>query len=126
MRDHGNRRVLIVDDSPAFTDALSRLLTAEGFAVDVVHDGVGVIDAVARLAPDVVLLDVELPGASGFEVCRGLKQNDVTRLIPVVLLTGLVGRDHRLTGIEAGADDFLTKPFDSLELTARACGRCRA
>ena len=118
-RDHGNRRVLIVDDSPAFTDALSRLLTAEGFAVDVMHDSDGVIGAVARLGPDVVLLDVELPGASGFDVCRGLKQNDATRLIPIVLLTGLIGRDHRLAGIEAGADDFLTKPFDSSELTAR-------
>ena len=118
-RDHGYRRVLIVDDSPAFTAPLSRLLIAEGFAVDVVHDSDSVIAAVARSAPDVVLLDVELPGASGFEVCRSLKQNDVTRLIPIVLLTGLVGREHRLAGIEAGADDFLTKPFDSSELTAR-------
>ncbi len=119
MHDHGHRRVLIVDDSPSFTDALSRLLTAEGFAVEVVHDSVGVVDAVARLVPDVVLLDVELPGGSGFDVCRGLKQNEATRLIPIVLLTGLVGREHRLAGIEAGADDFLTKPFDSSELTAR-------
>jgi len=119
IRDHGNRRILIVDDSPAFTEALAKLLAAEGFAVDVVHDSDGVIEAVARSAPDVVLLDVELPWASGFEVCRSLKQHDVTRLIPVVLLTGLVGREHRLAGIEAGADDFLTKPFDSSELTAR-------
>ncbi|MEP7118583.1 MAG: HD domain-containing phosphohydrolase, partial [Acidobacteriota bacterium] len=103
----------------AFTDALSRLLTAEGFAVDVVHDSDGVVDAVTRCAPDVVLLDVELPSASGFEVCRTLKRTDATRLIPIVLLTGLVGREHRLAGIEAGADDFLTKPFDSSELTAR-------
>ncbi len=117
--EHGNRRVLIVDDSPAFTEALAKLLVAEGFAVDVVHDADGVIEAVGRSAPDVVLLDVELPGASGFEVCRGLKQNDLTRLVPIVLLTGLVGREHRLAGIEAGADDFLTKPFDSSELTAR-------
>lgn len=119
MGDHANRRVLIVDDSPAFTDALSRLLMAEGFGVDVVHDSGAVIGAVARSAPDVILLDVELPDASGFDVCRGLKQDEATRLIPVVLLTGLVGREHRLAGIEAGADDFLTKPFDSSELTAR-------
>ena len=119
MLGHGNRRVLIVDDSPAFTDALSRLLVAEGFAVDVAHDSAGLIDAMVRTQPDVVLLDVELPSASGFDVCRGLKQNDATRLIPIVLLTGLVGREHRLAGIEAGADDFLTKPFDSSELTAR-------
>lgn len=119
MRDNGSRRVLIVDDSPAFTDALRRLLGAEGFVVDVLHDSDGVIGAVAQFAPDVVLLDVDLPGASGFEMCRRLKRYEATRLIPVVLLTGLVGRDHRLAGIEAGADDFLTKPFDSSELTAR-------
>lgn len=119
LRDHGTRRVLIVDDSPAFTGPLSRLLVAEGFAVDVVHDSDSVIAAVKSSAPDVILLDVELPGASGFDVCRALKQNEVTRLIPVVLLTGLIGREHRLAGIEAGADDFLTKPFDSSELTAR-------
>jgi putative two-component system response regulator len=119
MRDTGARRVLIVDDSPAFTDVLRRLLTAEGFVVDVLHDSEGVIGAVAQFAPDVVLLDVDLPGASGFEVCRRLKRFEATRLIPVVLLTGLAGREHRLAGIEAGADDFLTKPFDSSELTAR-------
>ncbi len=119
MRDTAARRVLIVDDSPAFTDALKRLLAAEGFIADVLHDSDGVVGAVAQCAPDVVLLDVDLPGASGFELCRRLKRFEATRLIPVVLLTGLVGREHRLAGIEAGADDFLTKPFDSSELTAR-------
>ena len=119
MRESSARRVLIVDDSPAFTDALRRLLTSEGFVVEVLHDSEGVVGAVAQFAPDVVLLDVDLPGASGFEVCRRLKRFEATRLIPVVLLTGLVGREHRLAGIEAGADDFLTKPFDSSELTAR-------
>jgi putative two-component system response regulator len=119
MRDTGARRGGIVDETPAFTDVLRRLLTAAGFVVDVLHDSEGVIGAVAQFAPDVVLLDVDLPGASGFEVCRRLKRFEATRLIPVVLLTGLAGREHRLAGIEAGADDFLTKPFDSSELTAR-------
>lgn len=113
------RRVLVVDDSPDFADTLVRLLSAEGFIVDVVHDSHSAMHAVERHAPDVVLLDVDIPGKSGFEVCRSLKQNEITRLTPVVLLTGLSGREHRLAGIDAGADDFLTKPFDSSELTAR-------
>ncbi len=119
MRGALRQRVLIVDDSPACADALTRLLTADGFEVDVMHEGDAVLDAVERKAPDVVLLDVGLPGLSGFDVCRSLKRNESTRLVPVVLLTGLVGREHRLTGIEAGADDFLTKPFDASELKAR-------
>lgn len=119
MRDLGPRRVLVVDDSPPFADAVRRLLAMEGFVADVVHDSDAVESAIAQFAPDVILLDVELPGASGYDICRRLKRNEVTRLIPVVLLTGLVGREHRLAGIEAGADDFLTKPFDSSELTAR-------
>ncbi|MGQ0735540.1 MAG: HD-GYP domain-containing protein [Acidobacteriota bacterium] len=114
-----SRRVLIVDDHALFAAAVARLLSAEGFAVDVVGDGESAVAATIRTPPDVVLLDVGLPGMSGLEVCRVIKQDPATRLTPIVLLTAHSGRAQRLAGIEAGADDFVQKPFDSSELTAR-------
>jgi putative two-component system response regulator len=113
------RRVLVVDDSAPFAAALSGLLKLKGFVVDVACDGASAMRQLEQHPPDVVLLDVELPGEDGFAVCRRLKHNEATRLTPVVLLTGLRGAEHRLAGIEAGADDFLTKPFDASELIAR-------
>ena len=111
--------VLVVEDDVQNARLITRLLTSEGFLVDVVGDGAAALAAVKRRAPDVVLLDWMLPRISGLEVCERLKADPATRLIPVVLLTGLDAREHRLAGINAGADDFLTKPFDFEELRAR-------
>jgi putative two-component system response regulator len=112
-------RVLVVDDSAPFADALARLLNAAGFSVEVASDGAAAFAAIVRGNPDVVLLDVDIPGRSGYDVCRELKRSGATRLTPVVLVTGLHGREHRLRGIEVGADDFITKPVDASELVAR-------
>jgi putative two-component system response regulator len=84
-----------------------------------VHDGVAALAAIAADPPDVVQLDWILPGVTGIEICRQLKSDRSTRLIPVIILTGLDARETRLEGIRAGADDFLTKPFDRGELQAR-------
>lgn len=111
--------VLVVEDDPQNARLLTRLLSGAGFVVDVVGDGAAALESVRRRAPDVILLDWMLPGVPGIEVCEDLKRDPQTRLIPVVLLTGLDAREYRLAGINAGADDFLTKPFDPEELRAR-------
>ncbi|HEX3865927.1 MAG TPA: HD domain-containing phosphohydrolase [Gemmatimonadaceae bacterium] len=114
---HGN--VLVVDDDAVNAQLLTRLLQREGYTVQSVADGAAAIDVVAQWAPDVLLLDVQLPKIDGFEVCRRLKTDSATRLTPVIFLTGLDAREHRLEGIKAGADDFLAKPFNVEELRAR-------
>ena len=111
--------VLVVEDEPMNAELLRRLLTDDGFTVDVVRDGASALAAVALRPPDVVLLDWMLPRVTGIEVCERLKRDPSTRLIPVVMLTALGEREHRLAGIAAGADDFLRKPYDLEELRAR-------
>lgn len=117
-------RVLVVDDDETVSRLFADLLTKDGCTVETVSDGASVRAAVERQAPDVVLLDVMIPGLNGFEVCRTLKQDVATRLTPVILITGLSDRESRIRGLEAGADDFLSKPVDTQELLTRV--RCLA
>jgi class 3 adenylate cyclase len=112
-------RVLVVDDDADMAAYLALLLENEGMAVDCVTDGGSAADAIRHAAPDLVLLDVLLPDTSGFEVCRRLKGDPATALIPVVLVTALEDHDSRVSGIQAGADDFLSKPVRREELVAR-------
>lgn len=111
--------VLVVDDDPSVRKTLARLLERQGFEVLTTGGGAAALELVRSEAPDLVLLDVVMPGMGGLEVCRRLKGDPETRLIPVVLVTGLEGRSDRLAGIEAGADDFLSKPVDPAEMVAR-------
>jgi putative two-component system response regulator len=111
--------VLVADDEPANLAVLARLVKRLGCNVVSAADGQAALDAVGSERPDLVLLDVNMPGLDGFEVCRSIKQHPPTRLLPVVLITGLSATDDRIRGIDAGADDFLSKPFASGELEAR-------
>jgi putative two-component system response regulator len=112
------QRVLVVDDESACSRLLVRLLTPE-FHVDVATDGETALTTINLTPPDIILLDVGLPGMNGIDVCRAIKRAPTTRLTPVVLVTGQGGREHRLAGIDAGADDFLEKPFDTEQMKAR-------
>lgn len=112
-------KVLVVDDHPASRMTAVALLSVEGYEVYEAESGPVALKSVSETAPDLILLDVMMPGMDGFEVCRRLKQDEQTRLIPVIFITALNDRRSRIKGIEAGGDDFLTKPFDHLELSAR-------
>ena len=113
-------KILVVDDAPANVDLLSRMLTREGYVVVTASDGEQALRMVEETHPDLVLMDVLMPKLNGYEVCHRIKQKSATRLTPVVLITALSDRENRIQGINAGADDFLTKPVNELELKARA------
>jgi len=112
-------KILVVDDHAASRMTAAALLAVEGYEVLEAENGPIALDTVVKSKPDVILLDVMMPGMDGFEVCQKLKHDEQTRLIPVIFITALNDRRSRIRGIEAGGDDFLTKPFDRLELAAR-------
>ncbi|MBI1262303.1 MAG: PleD family two-component system response regulator [Rhizobiales bacterium] len=112
-------RVLIVDDVPANLKLLDAKLTAEYFGVLMASNGPEALEIAAKQQPDIILLDVMMPGMDGFEVCRRLKASPVTEHIPVVMVTALDQTADRVQGLEAGADDFLTKPLNDMALFAR-------
>ena len=111
--------VLVVDDDHGVSAVFKRLLTADGFTVTTVADGSSAAALVAVHQPDVVLLDVLMPGVDGFEICRRFKADALTRLIPVILITALSDQQSRIRGLQVGADDFLSKPVDTEELLTR-------
>lgn len=119
FQDSDQPKILIVDDHPSSRMTAVALLSVEGYNVLEVDSGTTALECVVECNPDLILLDVMMPGMDGFEVCKRLKQDEQTRLIPVVFITALNDRRSRILGIEAGGDDFLTKPFDRLELSAR-------
>ena len=109
-------RVLVVEDEESFSDALSFMLRREGYEVGIAIDGVQAIEEFDRHGADLVLLDLMLPGISGTEVCRTLRQRSA---VPIIMVTAKDGEVDKVVGLELGADDYVTKPFSSRELVAR-------
>ena len=112
-------RILVVDDIETNRRLLEARLSAEYFDVIEAADGAQALQRARQDAPDIILLDIMMPGMDGFEACRRLKADPLTRHIPVIMVTALDQREDRIKGLEAGADDFLTKPVDDLPLFAR-------
>ncbi len=116
MGSTSNRRVLIVDDDPALSDVVGRYLNRDGFDVDYASDGKAGLSRALETLPDIVVLDLMLPGMDGLDVCRELRR---VAPIPVVMLTAMGEENDRIAGLDIGADDYVTKPFSPRELSAR-------
>ncbi len=112
-------RILVADDNADMREYVARLLRQRGWQVDVVSDGQAALAAARREAPDLILSDVMMPGLDGFELLRALRADPAMRQLPVILLSARAGEDARVEGIEAGATDYLVKPFSARELVAR-------
>lgn len=118
-------RVLVVDDEETISSLFARILSEEGYSVQTASDFDSARERLDRQPPDVILLDVVLPGTDGLSICKWLKNNAATRLTPVILVTALGDRLTRINGRRVGADDFLVKPVDPLELIARVASAVR-
>jgi len=112
-------KIFIVEDDLPTVELLKFALQSEGFDVAVVHDGITALRSVEKEKPDLILLDVMIPGVDGFEVCQLLKHNIKFMKIPIIMVTAKVRKEDRMLGFEKGADDYISKPFDPIELVSR-------
>ena len=112
-------RILIADDNQQNCELLEAYLSAEPFDIEMAYDGQETLDKVAQQHPDLILLDIMMPRMSGYEVCKQLKQNPETKDIPILMVTALNEMGDIEKAVNAGCDDFLTKPVNRLELTTR-------
>jgi len=109
-------KILVVEDEASFRDALSFMLRKEGYEVELAEDGVAAVETYERTSPDLILLDLMLPGISGTEACRQIRQRSN---VPIIMVTAKDTEIDKVVGLELGADDYVTKPFSARELVAR-------
>ena len=112
-------RILIVDDVATNRKLLMTFLKPDGYSCEAAEDGESALRLIPEFKPDLILLDIMMPGLDGFEVARRIKADEHSSHIPIIMLTALTDRDSRIKGLDAGAEDFLNKPFDQLELRVR-------
>jgi putative two-component system response regulator len=123
--DNMSSLVLIVDDEYIGRETLQSVLEGEGYELEMAENGMQAIEKAKKLLPDVILLDVMMPGMTGFEVCQRIRNDPQIAEIPIIILTALDDRESLLNALKAGADDFISKPFDRYELRARLLGITR-
>jgi|JFJP01.1.fsa_nt_gi signal transduction histidine kinase len=111
--------ILIIDDEASVRDTLAALLQNPDYRVEMAEDGIAGFERAKQIKPDVILLDVMMPRMNGYDVCKRIRQDEEIKEVPIIMVTALDDRDAKLNGLTAGADDFLFKPFDSLELKIR-------
>jgi len=109
-------RILVVDDEPQYVWTIQVSMEAKGYEVLVAEDGQTAIECIINEYPDIVILDVKMPGLDGYEVCRRVREFST---VPIIMLTGLAGSANRIRGLDVGADHYMTKPFSLAELLAR-------
>ena len=113
------RKILVIDDMPRNSKLLDDLLTVKGYSVETAASGAEGLEKLQSWEPDLILLDIMMPEMNGYEVCRKIRENPETGILPVVMVTSLDGSEERVKGLEAGADDFLSKPVNQPALLAR-------
>ena len=113
------QHVVIVEDEQKIADVLSAFLEDAGYRVTALYTGAGATQAITQLDPDLVILDLSLPGEDGLSICRKLRSSEITREIAIIMLTARVNETDRLLGLELGADDYICKPFSTREVVAR-------
>jgi DNA-binding response OmpR family regulator len=108
--------ILVIDDDQVIRTTLGALLEKPNYRVEMAEDGIQGIEMAKRLNPDVILLDIMMPRMNGYEVCNRIRSDPEIGAVPIIMITALDDQDAKLNGLVAGADDFLAKPFDTLEL----------